>query len=57
MSNIPQPPQLYKCNKCQVYFYTYSQLLKPTHVRCHGHNTRQATQEEIEWIQKVNGGK
>lgn len=57
MSNIPDPPQLFYCGKCQVYFYSFSELEKPTHPRCKGHNTRIATQTEIDYVKKVNGMK
>lgn len=52
---VPQPPKLFMCNKCQVYFYTWSEMKKPTHPRCKGHNVREATPQEIEWVKKVNG--
>lgn len=52
---IPEPPKLFFCTKCKVYFYSYSELNKPTHVKCHGHATRKATEKEIQWVKEANG--
>ncbi len=55
MDIYPSPPKLFYCQKCKVYFYSYSRLSKPTHVRCKGHNTRLADEKEKQYIEKVNG--
>jgi len=52
---FPIPPKLFLCNSCKVYFFTFSEMNKPTHPKCHGHNTRLATKKEINEINKSNG--
>lgn len=39
MSCLPNPPQLFFCEQCQVYFYSNSKLERPTHTTCKGHKT------------------
>lgn len=54
MIKFPNPPKLFFCNKCKVYFFTYSKLDKPTHPKCRGHNTRIGTIKELQEINKIN---
>ncbi len=56
MQKVPinEPPKVYLCHKCQVYFFSFSSLQKPTHSKCAGHNTRLATDNEIDMINKAN---
>ena len=54
--SLPNPPKLFRCKKCNVYFYTFSTLEKPTHYKCHGHNTILTTKEEMKEIKQANRG-
>lgn len=47
-------PKIFFCNKCKVYFFTNSQIEKPTHSKCHFHQTRRITKEELDDINRVN---
>ena len=49
----PIPPKLFLCEKCQVYFWSFSKLIHPTHSKCHTHETRMCTPKEYSDI--VNG--
>lgn len=51
---IPTPPQLFFCEKCKVYFFSFSEMDKPTHSKCFTHETRKATKKEIKEINKAN---
>lgn len=55
MKKCPTPPKLFLCKKCNVFFFTFSKLKKPTHSKCASHNTRLATQQELDEINKING--
>jgi hypothetical protein len=55
LPSLPISPKLFLCLKCNVYFFSYSLLEKPTHSKCTGHNTRLATKQEIDAINKTNG--
>lgn len=55
MDTYPPIPKLFYCKKCGVYFYTNSKIEKPTHPRCKGHNTEQASEAEKKYVEKVNG--
>lgn len=54
MKGLPTPPKLFFCKVCKVYFFTFSKMKKPTHSKCTGHNTRLATKQEIDEINKTN---
>lgn len=51
---IDKFPTLFLCKTCQVYFYSYSKLECPTHVRCKLHNTRIADKFEVARIESLN---
>jgi len=52
--SLPNPPKLFLCKKCKVYFYTFSTLEHPTHSKCKSHQTRLADNDEIETILTIN---
>lgn len=47
-------PKIFLCNNCKVFFVTFSQMQKPTHPKCFGHNTRLATNKEIDELNQKN---
>lgn len=52
---IPKPPRLFYCNKCRVYFYSFSDLDHPSHAKCKGlKDNRLATKEEIQSLKEAN---
>lgn len=51
---IPNPPKLFFCEKCELFFFSFSKLDKPSHSKCFGHKTRLATKEEIDYINDTN---
>lgn len=51
---FPIPPKLFFCEKCKVFFYSNSKMIKPTHPLCKGHQTRLADENEIKKIAKQN---
>lgn len=50
----PKMPKLYLCENCKMFFFSTSQLEKPTHPKCFGHRTRLATNQEIDEINRIN---
>jgi len=54
MPCLPNPPQLFFCEKCSVYFYTTSKLEKPTHSKCAGHKTRIVYEYEKDVLMIIN---
>ena len=52
--NYLKPAKLFYCEECKVFFFSYSQMKKPTHTKCTGHNTRLATNKEIDQINQTN---
>lgn len=54
MEGLPKQPKLFKCKKCDVFFYSFSTLDKPTHSKCFGHDTLLATNDEIDQLNKIH---
>lgn len=52
--NYFKPAKLFKCEKCNLFFFSYSRMKKPTHYKCAGHKTRLATKEEIDKLNQTN---
>lgn len=53
-NDLPKKPKLFLCNKCKQFFFSNSKLIKPTHSICTTHNTRLATNKEIDELNKIN---
>jgi hypothetical protein len=54
LKNLPKTPNLFFCEKDKEFFFSYSKLKKPTHSKCTTHNTRLATNKEIDELNKTN---